>query len=227
MIPFKIMLRKRVVEVRHSASARNAGYSAVELIIVVAIIGIMCAVALPYVFSYRSRYKSEEQSIKIMDLMREAGQTALNQRRTIRFEIDITDNAILLIDESTDPEDTLLKRIPIEPSGVLRMDVNPTGVTRPNPPNYNTASFDVDGVGHRAGAQPVIGHTVWAIRFRSDGSVVNAGNIPISATLFVFPPAGGMSEASADNKQVRAITMYGGSGAVRYWKYDGTKFTTN
>lgn len=203
------------------------GYSAAELLIVVAIIGIMSAVALPYVFSYRSRYKSEEQSIKIMDLMREASQTALNQRRTIRFEIDNTDSSILIIDESTDPEDTLVKKIPIEPAGVLRMDVNPTGIIRPNPPNYNPASFAVDSVGHRAGSSPVIGHTVWAIRFRSDGSVVNVGNIPISATLFVFPPVGGMSEAAADNKQIRAITMYGGSGAIRYWKYDGTKFTTN
>lgn len=202
----------------------QGGYSAAELIIVVAIIGIMSAVALPYVFSYRTRYKSEEQSIKIMDLMREASQTALNQRRTIRFELDQTDNAVLLIDESTDPEDTLLKRIPIEPSGVLRMDVTPTGITRPNPPNYTAASFAVDGVGHTNGSTSVIGHSTWAIRFRSDGSVVNAGNIPVSATLFVFPPVGGMSEAASDNNQIRAITLYGGSGAVRYWKWDGTKF---
>ena len=35
-----------------------------------AIILVMLAVSLPYIFSYESLYKSEEQSLKIMDLIR-------------------------------------------------------------------------------------------------------------------------------------------------------------
>ncbi len=208
----------------NSVNANNRGYSVAELLVVVAIIGIMSAISLPYIFSNRIMYRSEEQSLRIMDLMREASQMALNQRRTIRLELDITDNSILIINGGAGT-DTVIKRIPIESSAVLRMDVNPDGIIRPTPPNYNPAVFDIDAVGHMSGATPVIGNTVWSIRFRSDGSVVNNGNIPISATLFIFPPGGG--DSTSDPNQVRAITLYGGSGAVRYWRYNGTTFSAS
>jgi type II secretory pathway pseudopilin PulG len=199
----------------------------IELLIVVAIIFIMSAISIPYVYSYRNKFKSEEQALKIMDLMREASQMALNQRRTIRFELDMTNNEALIIDENGAQPDTLLKSVPTEPAGVLRLDVNPAGVTRPNPPNYALAVFANDAVGHMDGTTPVINNRVWAIRFRSDGSVVNGGNITVSATLFVFPSTTPTSDVAADNRQIRAVTLYGGSGAVRYWKYTGTTFVPN
>lgn len=201
------------------------GFSMIELLIVVAIIAVMSVISIPYVVSYTSLYKSEEQSKRIMDLMRESGQLALNQRRTYRMEIDITESRVHIIDENGDANDTLVKSVPIEATGVLRMDAAPNGISRPNPPNYGNASFGVDGVGHFEGATQTIGNTVWAIRFRSDGSVVNAGNTPISATLFVYPPTSASSDVPSDARQVRAITLYGGSGAVRYWKYNGSTFS--
>ncbi len=206
----------------YDKNAKIRGFSVAELLVVLAIIGIMSAISLPYIYSNRALYKSEEQAIRIMDLMREAAQTALNERRTIRFEIDATDSSVRIIEGGGVASDKLIKRIPLESSGVLRMDVNPDGILRPNPPNYPAAVFAVDSLGHMDGSTPVVGHNVWAIRFRSDGSVVTAGNVPVSATVFIFPPGGGNTTSAPS--QVRGITLYGGSGAVRFWRYNGTSW---
>lgn len=194
----------------------------IELLIVVVVITILTAVSIPYLYQYRKLYKSEDQSIKLLDLMREANQLALTHRRTIRLEIDLTDNAVLLIDENGTAADTLIKTIPIEPE--LRLDAIPSGVNRPNPPNYNDAVFANDALGHNVGSIPVTGHRVWAARFRSDGSAVNAANTPVSSTIYLWPPMTPGNAAARDKKEIRAITMFGGTGAIRYWKYDGANF---
>lgn len=204
-----------------------AGFSLMELLIVLSVIAILTAISIPYLFQYQRLYQSEEQARKLMDLMQEANQLALNRRRTIRFEIDLTDNAALLIDENTvgtAADDTLIKSMPLLSTGEIRVDTNPSGVTRPNPPNYANATFTNDTLGHKVGSATVTNNSVWAARFRSDGSVVTAGNVPISATIFLWPPRTPGNAAARDNGEVRAITLFGGSGAVRYWKYNGTTF---
>src|SRR5438477_5246936 len=125
----------------------------------------------------------------MMDLMHEAAQTALVQRKTIRYEVDLTDNAILLIDESQNvPKGQQLKKIPLEFTRDIRVDTIPTGVSKPNPPNYNDAAFATDMVGHMVGATTITGHNIWACRFKSDGSVVNAAGAPVNANIYIWPP---------------------------------------
>lgn len=200
------------------------GFSLTELLIVLVVIGILSAISIPYIFNYKKLYKSEDQALKILDLMRETGQLALVKRRTMRFELDLTDNRILLIDENGAAPDTLIKSIPLEFPSEVRVDTIPTGVTKPNPPNYNDATFANDATGHNVGATTIVGHSVWAARFQSNGSVVNAAGTPISANLYLWPPVSPGNAAARNKAEIRAITMFGGSGAVRYWKYNGTTF---
>lgn len=200
------------------------GFSLIELLIVVVLLFIFAAISVPYIYNYRRAYRSEDQSLKVMDLMREASQLALNQRRTVRFELDLTDNVMLLVDERTGVAGQLIKSIPLESTRELRIDVNPTGITAPNPPNYPNGAFVTDTLGHLVGTNNISGHSVWAARFRSDGSVVNGANAPQTATLFCWPPSSTGSAVTRRSVEVRAITIFGGSGAVRYWKYNGTTF---
>ena len=154
-----------------SAFSTN-GFSIIELLVVIGIIALLSAISLPYIVNYKTLYKSEDQALKIIDLMREAGQFALTRRRTIRFEIDLTDNTVRLIDENGAAPDTLMKKIPLEYSKDVRVDAIPQSVSKPNPPNYPDITFSVDTLGHQDGSTPVFGHSTWMARFRSDGTVV-------------------------------------------------------
>ena len=191
----------------------------IELVVVLGIIGMLSAVSLAYMYNYKRTFKTEDQAIKVMDLMREAAQRALNRRRTVRFEMDVSNVArpvVRLWDENGVGAAVLIKTIPLEPMKEVRMDVAPAGATRPNPPNYADAAY----VGN-----------IWTARFRSDGSVVNNADLPISATLYAWRPISETSQPfSMSNltpkrlEETRAITVFGGSGAVRYWKHNGTTF---
>lgn len=200
------------------------GFSVVEILVVLGIIGILSAISLPYIVNFKKPYKSEDQSLKIMDLMRETAQLALTRRRTMRFEIDLTDNAIKVIDENGAAPDSLIKSIPLEQPKDIRMDVIPATVTKPNPPNYTNISYAADATGHLVGGTTITGHSVFAARFRSDGSVVNAADVPINRNIYIWPPITTGSTTARNKIEVRAITMFGGSGAIRYWKHNGTTF---
>jgi len=211
----------------HPERSSTLGFSAIEILIVLGIVSVLTAISLPYIVNFKKAYKSEDQALKILDVMREAAQLAIARRRTIRFEIDLTDNAVLIIDENNTATDTQIKKIPLEKPKDLRNDVLPAGITKPNPPNYTDIAFTTDTVGHLAGATNVSGHTIWAARLRSDGSVVTAGNVPINANIYIWPPISYGSTTPRNKSEVRAITMFGGSGAIRYWKHNGTTFVAN
>lgn len=204
----------------------TSGFSLIELVVVLVVVLVLTAIALPYMFNYKKLYKSEDQALQVMDFMREANQLALNKRRTMRLEIDLTDNKLLIIDEKDAGagDDTQIKAIPLESTAEVRMDQIPAGVSKPNPPNYNDAVFALDTIGHKVGSTTVTGHKVWAARFRSDGAVVNGNETLVSANLYVWTPAAAGNNNPRNKKEIRVITMFGGSGAVRYWKHNGTAF---
>jgi prepilin-type N-terminal cleavage/methylation domain-containing protein len=219
------MISKNIGELRKSGETKR-GFSIIELVVVVVIIGVLSAISLPYIYNYRRVYRSEEQSMMIMDLMKETSQNALTRRRTYRFEIDLTAGKYLIIDEkgAGAADDTAIKEIPMVSADDIRVDQAPSGVYKPSPPNYNDAVFATDVTGHKSGGASVINHKVWAARFQSSGTVVSSEGTPISATLFIWSPLSPENSQARTKEEVRAVTIFGGSGAVRYWKYDGTNF---
>lgn len=206
---------------------KKLGFSIVELLVVLVVIAIMAAISIPYIANFKKLYKTEDQALKISDLLREANQLALSKRRTFRFEIDLTDNSALIIDEKGSAADVLVKRVPLELPKDVRVDTIPYSVSKPNPPNYSDAAFAADTLGHLVGSTTVTGHSIWSARFRSDGSIVSPANVPINANLYFYPPTTPTSTIARNVGEVRALTISGGGGAVRYWKYNGSSFVAS
>ncbi len=208
-------------------SRESAGFSVTELLVVLGIVAVLSAMSVPYLINFKKAYKSEDQALKMIDILQEANQLAITRRRTMRVEIDLTDNALVLIDENGTSPDTQIKKIPLELPKDVRVDAIPSGVTKPNPPNYADAVFAADTIGHLVGATTVTNHNVWFARFKSDGSVVNNSDVPISVNIYVWPPTTYGSSTARSNAEIRVITLFGGSGALRYWKYIGSAFVAS
>ncbi|MEZ5423795.1 MAG: hypothetical protein R2682_12010 [Pyrinomonadaceae bacterium] len=214
-------------QIKTGGRSGELGFSVTELFVTLSVLAIVCAISIPYIVSYRKVYRSDDQALRIIDVIRETSQLAMTRRRTMRVEIDLTDNALLQIDENNADPDTLIKRIPLDNVQDIRVDGPPAGVTAPNPPNYGNISFSTDSVGHQEGGSTVSGHSVWVARFESQGTVVDTAGNPVSATIYIWPPAVPGSSVTRSKGEVRAITLFGGSGALRLWKHDGTSFVAS
>lgn len=186
-----------------------AGFSIIELLIVVSLVIVLTAISVFMLAPQRRAYRSEDAAAQVANFLRDAYQRALSQRQTFRVQIDRANRLIQLIDEN---------RLPVGDEIEARRDVLIDEVS------FDQPSFD--GTPAAVPAAPynypvaVYASNLWSARFRSDGSVVDASGNLMSATLF-FSPTGSQNQ---DKRLVRAVTLFGPSGSVRLWKYDGTGF---
>lgn len=201
----------------------EAGFSLIELLIVLGISLVMMTLAVIAINPTKKAYLSDDQAKRVMDVLRDASTRALTKRRSMRVEFDGTTNQMYLYDENAAGvgDDVLVRREYLARPAEIKFDTAPFGISAPNPPDYMAASFVTT---------PPTNNRIWKIRFRLDGTVVNAAvtnSPPTSVTLFVWQPKPGATTNAENTKLVRAITIFGGTGAVRYWKYNGTSFVSD
>lgn len=208
-----------------TSDARERGFSMIELLIVMSVGIILLAVALPSLRAHRATYRTEDQALRVVDLMRRATQKAITERQRMRVEIDLTDREARLVDENgttATTDDSTRMRVTLDADTDVRMNATTTNVSQPSnvatpPVALHTAATFESASG---------GHLVWSVYFQNDGTATTAAGDPVSRTLMFWQPKDAADEAwiAKDEKLVRAITITGGAGAVRYWKYDGTTF---
>lgn len=202
------------------------GFSVIELMIVIAVIIILTAVTVFSLAPHKRAYRAEDASAQIVNFMRQANQRALTDRQSMRLVVNRLSRRISIIDENTiagggnneddtvSGDDLLVRQEDLIPSSEIRMDqpMIPGPMSPPPAPyNYPAAVFASD---------------LWVAHFESDGSVtalVGGTRVPISATFFFWPPNPGNAAAPASLLEVRAVTLFGPSSSVRYWRYDGTQ----
>jgi prepilin-type N-terminal cleavage/methylation domain len=197
----------------------QSGFSLVEVLVVLAIMSILLVFAVFSLTGHKSLYKSDDETLRIVNVLREASQLALTQRQPMRVELDATNKTIRIVDEnlSTSTDDKEVRKVFLENAAVIRVDAAPTGVSKPNPPNYPDASF--------TGTAP----KVWKVWFRRDGTVTDNAATPAitSSTLYIWEPSPSNNAQAKDKKLVRCITIFGTTGGIRLWKHDGTNFVAN
>lgn len=198
-------------------TSNQKGVSLVELIFVLVITGIITGIAVVS-YSGSRKYSADDQARKIVDLLDEARQKSLNQRNTMRVEINKTKSIVTLIDENTSAvatDDTIVRSIPLSSNAIVgaapnNVSAGPTAASPVPVPSYTTSTYPLS-----SGDQKI------TLRFRRDGQVVDAGtdnlgtgSVVSGATIYVYS-----ATASGTNPDVvRAITVLGASGDTAIYK---------
>lgn len=209
------------------------GFSLIELLVVMVVIAIGAALAIPLLTSHRRLHTVEEHALQISDLLQEARQRALTQRETMRVEFNTVDNAVHLIDENnglsaTNPNGTnnaanhvLVRSIQLPATGV-NVGTRPVNI---NPTNLPATSSPIPALTYRPSSHPSSnGQSCAVLRFTRNGTVFNDGVDAIGtnstmtgATIYVWKP----SNTNPNNSDLaRGITVLGPTGAMLKWDFD-------
>lgn len=201
------------------------------MLVVVAIIALMAGVAIFYGAAHKKLYQPDDQALQLADMLQEARQRALTQRRAMRVEINLTTNIAKLYDENVNAtsssDDSLLKAISLFDPLNVRVDARPGEISY-NPPEpmpvpnavYKTSVYT-----------PSISQSVCTIRFLASGAAVDAGTnatgsgaVPTGVTLHIWAPK---KSNTAQSDIARAITVLGATGMIRLWEFDHSSAASN
>lgn len=215
---------------RHKCGS-DAGFSVIELLVVVGLIAIMSTMVLIYANAYQKLYKPDDQALQLSDMLQEGRQRALTQRRTMRVEINITNNTAKLYDENRDgtssADDFLIKAMTLYNPVDVKVDPRPAEIGY-NPPESMPVP---NAVFSSSVYPPSISQSVCTIRFLANGQAVNAGTnaigsgaVPTGLTLHIWQPK---KNTPTQSDIARSITVLGATGMVRLWEFDHTSGAPN
>jgi prepilin-type N-terminal cleavage/methylation domain-containing protein len=192
------------------------GYSLLETLLVVALIAILSALAIPQIIAERRLSRSIGITREISSNLRYARQLAMSQRQAFTFQYNDSTKQISIIDHNNNPG-TALFGDPAYPNNFGSVVVN----TTPLATGGLVASEIVYGLpagvlnvplADGASMTPLNNSQV-NITFQPDGSVIDATGNPAARALFIYNSKEPRGTASA-------ISVVGASGRVKIWRFN-------
>lgn len=208
------------------------GFSLIELIIVIALMIIMTLIGVSALVRTRELGVTDDQALRILDLMRQARQLAITRHRVVRFEIDPQERpvGVMRIIDTVGlgtGDDVLVTEMPFITAPVAAVVDQPSPVGLPYPTAAVPDTYPEIATKFNQPPHPLLGsgNPVWAATFVHNGMMVDPATatntavpVPVMATIVVQNP-------TQPNTTLRAITLFGGSSSAKIWKYAGAGAT--
>lgn len=191
-------------ETRHLHSRDERGFSLLELMVVVGILGTLAAISIMVSPAFMKHAKAESGIAQAVDALRVARETAISQRRNVAIEF-LGLNAIRTVRQDIGVNGaltgtTVLATVELENNMRFGRE---GGVS-------DTPDFVTNG--------SAIYFTSYSPEqmFTSEGTLVNQQGDVINGTVFLAVPGDPMS--------ARAISIFGPTALVRVWRWDGRQW---
>ncbi len=200
------------------SAGKSRGFSVVELLIVVTMIGVLCAMAIPQIIAQRQLSRTVAMTREILSQARYARQQAMSQRQAFTFQYNNTTKRVSIIDHNVNTGAALLNApgfpnnagstvvtsVPLATGGLIASEIT-----------YGIPSGLPNGA-LRDGAvmTPLTNNTV-NITFQPDGSVIDTAGNPIDRALFLYNSKSPRGTASA-------VSIMGASGRVKIWRFNAS-----
>lgn len=192
------------------------GYSLIETLIVLALICVLSAIAIPQLISERRLTRSVNVTREMLSQMRLARQMAMSQRQAFTFQYDNAAKQISIIDHNSNLGSAIFDD-PGYPNTVnsVKISTTPLGtgglvsseITYGIPIGLPMAPLG-DGT-----SMTGLTNNQLNITFQPNGSVINLAGNPTSLAMFIY-------NNRAPGGTASAISVLGASGRIKIWRYD-------